>query len=479
MKAVASGIARCASAAVLLCIALLGQDARAQSHAGTVRAVTGNAYAQNAAGVRQALKIGVAFEAGVTFHTAGNESLELRLADGQVLIIGRNSTLKIDRFAYSAANSNANALGISLDEGSLRFIGGNIASGQPSAVQISAGPSTVSLLSTGGVDFTLLVDNSSGAAGLAAVTRGEIRLVTPYGAIESITRDQVARWQPTGVPAAAPLVSLPAVLLAQLTAMQSQDGLGQAGTVRTVTGNVVADAPSGDRSRVVAGARFSEGTTFRTGVRESAELVLADGQVVLIGQSSTVRIDRFTFDNSLDGQSSKSAFGVTVLNGLMRFVGGAIASSQPENVQIRAGEADVGITRQGGADFTVGVGLGTQDTGALAVRTGEVTLTSPQGVVTSVSAGQGATWQLGVNPTLGPIASMPAAILADIAGIPPTSIESLSVRVAPTETGTNGVESVIAGLEAPGAGESPADIPALPPVVLAPGGGGGCTGSPC
>ncbi len=446
-------------ACLVVAQAWIAECAWAQAQAGVVRALSGKLFATNAAGVRIELLVGTRFGPGTTFQTGEDERIEVVLADGQVLIVGRNSRFRVEQFQYGSRDPKSGRLTVSLEQGSMRFIGGNIANSNPAAVRIFAGASVVGLISGSAIDFTVVVDTRVDQAGMIAVARGEVSLTTPFGNVAKMGKDQVARWQPSLSPAAAPHASLPAALLAEVNAVQtSADASGQAGVVRSVSGTVVAQTPAGERMQLSVGAAFREGTTFFTGNNESAELVLSDGQIVLLGQKTIVRIDRFEFDRQLPNQPNTSVFGVTVLNSVMRFVGGIIATGRPESVNITAGDATIGIRPSEAVDFSVAVGVEAQGHGAIAVRQGELTLTTPSGTAGNLVGGQGATWQPGLAPLVTSATLMPPAVLVEILGLQSSVESSLAVQ------------QFLAGLSS---------IPPLAHVVVSPGGGGGCVGSPC
>lgn len=418
---------RAARFAFLLACAVFAFEAWAQ--AGAVRAVTGQPRAETPAGQRLALRVGTGFTAGTSFETGADDLIELVFADGQVLIIGHASKVRLERYRFEGGNAGANVLEVVLAQGSMRFIGGAIAAKQPGAVRIAAGASSVGVQRGEEIDFTLVVDTRADEAGVLAVARGEVSLTTPYGVVGTMARDQVARWQARGAPSPMPFASLPA----QIFAIQLPQLSGQVGTVRSVVGEVSAQTAAGVRLRPGVGTSFTEGTMFFIENDARVVLALSDGQVVVLAQKSIVRIDRIRFSVEPTGDPGANVLGVTVMTGLMRFDGGIIAANQPESVKVTAGDARLGVLREGGADFTVGVGARGKGTNALTVSDGEITLTT-RGVATDNTP----QWQ-GVAS-----ARTPPSIIS----------ERLSL-----------VPSI--------------PIPAFPALVVSPGGGGGCVGSPC
>ncbi len=195
-------------------------DALAQ--AGYVHAISGTVFARDASAGRGPLKVGDTFAVGTFFDTGDSGRVVLKFADGQVVVLGPNSTAHVDRCRYDPRNGKARSLAIRLVNGSMRFVAGAIAAENREAACVSAGESTITILSDGGVDFTVVVDTRlSEEVGVAAATAGEIAVRTPYGPIPRIEADQAAPWRPGrgGLPPPLPLAAMPAVIQAQVAAM--------------------------------------------------------------------------------------------------------------------------------------------------------------------------------------------------------------------------------------------------------------------
>ena len=102
--------------------------AQPQAQAGVVRAVSGKAFATSAAGVRIELRVGTRFSLGTTLHTGEDEQIESVLADGQVLIVGHKSRLRVEsthrveQCQYDSRDPKSGRLTVALERGSMRFI---------------------------------------------------------------------------------------------------------------------------------------------------------------------------------------------------------------------------------------------------------------------------------------------------------------------------------------------------------------------
>jgi hypothetical protein len=204
---------------LIMMVALFAIDASAQI--GHLYGLSGSATLKKGTGRPVAAKVGDAFETGTTVATGGDGRVALKFADGQVVVLGPGSTLNAQQYRFDAQDVRGSGLAIALEgTGTMRFMGGVIASRNHQAVRISAGESTVSVVRAGGVDFTITVRDPGQEVGVAAVTTGEICVRTPYGPICSIDPGQAAWWGP-GRPLAppVPLAAAPAAIQAELAAL--------------------------------------------------------------------------------------------------------------------------------------------------------------------------------------------------------------------------------------------------------------------
>ena len=114
----------------------------------------------------------------------------------------------------------------------------------------------------------------------------------------------------------------------------SGTAIAQAGFVSGIEGTVTAITASGDTVTLKNGDTFQPGTTFATG--DNAQLVIkfTDGEVVALGANSSVRVGAYQYiPANLNGSQSV----ITLLNGNMRLVAGAIGTNNPAGLQINVG----------------------------------------------------------------------------------------------------------------------------------------------
>lgn len=182
---------------------------------GFVNAVSGIVYIRRGDAPETIARAGDLFDAGTTFRTAGNSTAVLLFADGQNVALSANSTLKIEDFHYDPRDAKAGRASLGLEIGMMRVVTGAIHTGNPDALLISGGKAFVDILSPDVTAFVIEVDPKSLTVGSAAVTLGEISILTPQGWSVRIGSDQFVRWpQATSPLLPLPLAAAPAAIQA-------------------------------------------------------------------------------------------------------------------------------------------------------------------------------------------------------------------------------------------------------------------------
>lgn len=146
--------------AALLVAGLAWADAIVTSASGTVTAQPGAAASRT---VRQ----GDRLRAGETVSTARGSSAVLHFEDGQVVALGQNSRMEIERYDYNAQAKTGN-IALRLFNGGMRAISGLIARTQPKNVAYRAGLYTIGIR---GTNVTIAFD---GGNAVVSVTEGAI-----------------------------------------------------------------------------------------------------------------------------------------------------------------------------------------------------------------------------------------------------------------------------------------------------------------
>ncbi len=564
-------------------LALIASSSAAWAQVGYVHEVSGTVSMQTASGTAAA-KAGDKFEPNSTFRTEAGAMLVLKFTDGQVIALSADSALRVGHYRFESNNAMQSASTIELMTGENRFVAGVIGSDSREGVRIIAGQSTISILKSGGADFIIRIKAQPEEYGAAVVAVGEIGVRTPYGPIARIKASQYVPWQPGRLPslpvglAVAPasvqtrVAGLLALVLPANRPVEIESAARMASAVaadRRVRATTRADAPaptdtasarlrvggpsggpigyvhaaSGDVSmqkplsgtaRPMIGDVFGSNTAFATGLDGKMTLKFADGQVVVLGLDSKVRIGEYSFDTNKIGLSNSE---ITLAQGEMRLITGIIGADNRRGLQVNAGETTVSIVKPGGADFTVVVDTLREEVGAVAVANGDVSLRTPYYPIARVSAGQFAPWQPGrLVPLPAPISAAPAVVQAAVAPLletplprnTPVAVEvtarsvvatseakqaqaaasanpqsaqlqakaaaaaeqattATTAATVATEAVSSAVfEKALAALPATAAGPPPTQT--LPPASIqavlsppkpTPGGGGGCIGSKC
>jgi hypothetical protein len=202
--------------------ASVGAATAPTSASGFVNAASGAVFIRRGSGPEVPAKIGDVFGPGTTFRTSADSSAVLLFADGQNVTLNNDSVLRIDDYRFDARDIKASRATLGLMSGAMRLVTGAIHTDNRDALLISAGNTSIGILSKDVTAFVVEVDPKSLGVGAAAVTVGEISIQTPLGPMVTVASDQFTRWQPGVAPAApAPLAAAPAVFQAMVAASRA------------------------------------------------------------------------------------------------------------------------------------------------------------------------------------------------------------------------------------------------------------------
>jgi hypothetical protein len=143
-----------------------------------------------------AAKVGDMFGPDTIFRTGINGKTILRFADGQIVVLGADTTFRVGQYRFDSNNIGQSSSAVTLSKGEMRFVTGAVGDDHRDGVRIDAGISKISILKPGGADFTVMIDPDPRDVGFAAVAFGEIGGRTPYGVIDKVTPSQYIPWQP-------------------------------------------------------------------------------------------------------------------------------------------------------------------------------------------------------------------------------------------------------------------------------------------
>lgn len=401
---------------------------------------------------------GEVFESDTAFRTGPDGKMTLKFADGEVVLLGANTTVRVGRYCYAADNPGQDHSTIELLSGAMRFVSGLIGAANPDGLHIFAGNSSISVQSPAGVDFTLTVRPDPQEVGAAVVALGQISVRTPYGPIREVDAGQYAPWQPGRTPAPPlPFAAAPAVVQASVAGLwttvlpaatpvevaaaartagavaaidqrSSSDSL--AGFVEAVSNRVSMQTSGNGKVVANVGTTFRAGTTFNTGADGRVVLKFADGQLVVLGPASVLSVDQYQFD---PGNVAASTSAIDLVNGAMRVISGDIQAQNPAGISISAGASIVDILNNSPADFTVAVNAGNQEIGVARVSLGAISVHTPYGPVGKIQADQSNLWGPGNTPAnpvpaATALAVVQAAAALQLSGLP----DNAPVAVAPS-----------------------------------------------
>ena len=120
----------------------------------------------------------------------------------------------------------------------------------------------------------------------------------------------------------------------------------QAGTVKSVRGDVQLLGASGTSRSAAPGDVLSPIDRILTGPDSAASVVLRDGTTMVVGPSSRLDVKEFHFDAT----TQDGGLLVSLLRGSMRMITGLIGKSHPDAVRVETQTATIGIR---GTDFIV------------------------------------------------------------------------------------------------------------------------------
>jgi hypothetical protein len=267
--------------------------------AGYVVAISNTATVSTSTGAKATPGVGTTFQAGAALSTGADGTMTLKFADGQVVVLGPNSSLAIAQYEFDPGNVKASKAAIDLVDGAMRVITGAMHTENHDGISISSGASIIDILNTGPADFDVAVKakNPDGELGIARVRVGEISAHTPYGAIDRIKKDESAPWGPkktadSPIPMGAGLALVESVLALQLPGLPNGEPVAIAAEARAAAATAEAN-----RAQAVAAANPAN-TQLQAAAKASTELAnLATGTANAASQAVAATIFASTLTN--------------------------------------------------------------------------------------------------------------------------------------------------------------------------------------
>ncbi|MFT6556759.1 FecR domain-containing protein [Sneathiella sp.] len=120
------------------------------------------------------------------------------------------------------------------------------------------------------------------------------------------------------------------------------------GTIESLEGQATVQHADGTSEILQPGSDIYQNDIIETGSDAVLGVLMKDGSVLGIGESSRMTIDEFVFDNS----SNDGAIGLSFLKGAISFVSGKIAKNDYDDVEIKVPYGSIGIR---GTEFVVDI----------------------------------------------------------------------------------------------------------------------------
>jgi len=124
------------------------------------------------------------------------------------------------------------------------------------------------------------------------------------------------------------------------------------GVIKTVRGDVHVVDAEGHRVQASPGDSLQATHRLQTGAASGVSIVLRDGTVLVMGESGSLTLERFSFDAT----THEGSLVASLLQGTLRVVTGLLGKKNPEVVRVDTPTATIGIR---GTDFIVSAGTKT------------------------------------------------------------------------------------------------------------------------
>ncbi len=156
------------------------------------------------------------------------------------------------------------------------------------------------------------------------------------------------------------------------------------GRIETISGPVEITRADGTRVTVAKGDAVYSGDVIETGAKAAVSMVLADDSVFSLGDSGRIVLDEMVYDPS--AQTGK--LGMSLVTGVMSFVSGQIAKTDPDAMVLSTPIATVGIRGTTGSvssGTTLTIVMSRDPDGT----TGEIIISTPGGGVQRIDTNLG------------------------------------------------------------------------------------------
>jgi len=145
----------------------------------TVTSLTGNVQASIGTAAPTALTKDSALESGMTVTTGDNSNIVMKFEDGQVVVLNANTTFKITRYQFNAAQPQTGNAFFSLVKGAMRSISGLIGKHNSSGFRLQTPVATIGIR---GTDFMVATGSLYLSVGQGMVSATNTAATSVFGA---------------------------------------------------------------------------------------------------------------------------------------------------------------------------------------------------------------------------------------------------------------------------------------------------------
>jgi len=166
---------------------------------GVIMQTQGNVALKSAQGPSLVLKKGQPIRKGALVQSGPDSNTVFAFPDGQVGALGPKGLFRLNGYAYDAQNLGNSDFSLSLIEGGLRVVMGEIGQGNPGALMLQVGTATVALQSSADsrpADASLVTQEGAVAI---SVEEGRLNVTLPSGQTQQVNAGQTLVVSQSGI----------------------------------------------------------------------------------------------------------------------------------------------------------------------------------------------------------------------------------------------------------------------------------------
>jgi hypothetical protein len=189
--------------------------------------------------VKSDVKKGRPVKPGMLIESEEDSETVLAFPDGQVGVLGQKGSFRINGYAYDPKDLAGSDINLSLIEGVLRVVMGEIAQTNPSALRLQVGTASVSMQAAnqGSTDASMVSANEQVAI---TVNSGTLQVRLPTGSVLTVLTGQTLILDQNGTPEVGPTADMLQTLSGTRAGQQIQAMLQEAQSFGPVISQTVA-----------------------------------------------------------------------------------------------------------------------------------------------------------------------------------------------------------------------------------------------